>query len=237
MAVEAAGRASEQRLRLGNEIRAMRERRWTRARLASRAGLGRMVVSRLERGLTNVDLDALQRIGLAMGRPLVVTFGRDVLEQPADAGHLLVQELVLRIGRAAGYDVNVELPTRPAEAWRSADVCLARTRDHRHVLVECWNTIGDVGAAIRSTDRKRSDLQRLAIARWGDDSGIGVVWVVRASARNRAIVGRYPEVFRARFPASSRDWVRALTTGAVPPAGDGLIWCDVGATRLFEWRR
>ena len=158
MAVEAARRAREQRLRIGIDVRAMRERRgWSRTDLALRAGLGRMVVSRLERGLANVDMDVLQRIGLAMGRPVLVTFGRDLLEGPADAGHLRIQELVLRVGRAAGYETTVELPTRPAEAWRSADVCLVRTADRRLVLVECWNTIGDVGAAVRAIDRKRLD--------------------------------------------------------------------------------
>jgi hypothetical protein len=63
------------------------------------------------------------------------------------------------------------------------------------------------------------------------------VWVVRATARNRALVARYPEVFAARFPGSSARWVAALTTGALPPSQPGLVWSDVGATRLFAWRR
>jgi transcriptional regulator with XRE-family HTH domain len=216
----------------------MRERRgWTRAELARRAGIGRMVESRVERGITYLDLDILQRIGLAMDRPLVVTFGRDVLEGPADAGHLAMQELVLRLGRIAGYAGSFELPTRPIEPWRSVDVGLTDERRHRMILAECWNTFGDVGAAGRSTRRKRADHEDLAVGRWGTDSHVGVVWVVRATARNRALLQRYPEVFDSRFPASSRSWVDALTLGAAPPREAGLVWCDVGATRLFEWRR
>jgi transcriptional regulator with XRE-family HTH domain len=70
LTVEAARRAHEQRLRIGAEIRTMRERRgWTRTQLADRAGVGRMVVSRIERGQTGLDLDVLQRIGLACVRP------------------------------------------------------------------------------------------------------------------------------------------------------------------------
>ncbi|OGO58422.1 MAG: hypothetical protein A2Z32_08885 [Chloroflexi bacterium RBG_16_69_14] len=105
------------------------------------------------------------------------------------------------------------------------------------LLVECWNTFGDVGAASRSTNRKRSELEDLAAGRWGPDAQVGVVWVVRATGRNRALLQRYPEVFAARFPASSRDWVAALTVGTPPPGDPGLVWCDVGATRVFEWRR
>jgi hypothetical protein len=106
------------------------------------------------------------------------------------------------------------------------------------ILVECWNTIGDVGAAARSTNRKRSDLEDLATARWGEEAQVGVVWVVRSSARNRALLQRYPEVFAARFPGSSQAWLRALTGGSAPlPTEPGLVWSDVGATRIFAWRR
>jgi transcriptional regulator with XRE-family HTH domain len=238
LAIETDRRMREQRLRLGAEIRSTRERRGlSRTALAVRAGIGRMVVSRVERGVTNLDLEVLQRIGLALARPVIVTFGRDPDEAPGDAGHLAMQELVLRLGRAAGYTGSFELPTRPAEAWRSVDVGLASPVTGRMVLVECWNTIGDVGAASRSSSRKVSDLEAVGVGRVGAGTRVGLVWVVRATARNRALIHRYPEVFVARFPGSSRGWVDALTKGAQPPAEIGLVWSDVGATRLFEWRR
>lgn len=225
--------------RIGAEIRGMRERRgWTRTELARRAGLGRMVESRIEGGIGHPDLDALQRIALALDRPLLVSFGgRDPSEPPADAGHLAIQELVLRLGRAVGYTGSFELPTRPAEPWRSADVGLASDDRCQLIHAECWNTIGDVGGAARSSARKLAELQDLAMARWGARSSTGLVWIVRATARNRALIGRYPEVFASRFPGSSSGWVKALTTGSDPPAEPGLVWCDVGATRLFAWRR
>jgi hypothetical protein len=71
----------------------------------------------------------------------------------------------------------------------------------------------------------------------GEGAHVGVVWVVRASARNRALIERYPEIFAARFAAASRAWVEALTRGMPIPKQPGLVWCDVGATRIFEWRR
>ena len=115
----------------------MRGRRnLTRTELAERAGIGRMVVGRIERGVTNLDLDAVQRIGIALGRPVVVTFCRDMLEAPADSAHLAIQELVLRLGRAAGYTGSFELPTRPAEPWRSVDVGRTAAADHRIILAE-----------------------------------------------------------------------------------------------------
>ena len=239
VAVEADRRAREQRARIGSDIQTIRARRGlTRSQLAFRAGLGRMVESRIERGVTNPDLDALQRIAMALDRPLLVQFGgRDPNEPPADAGHLAMQELVLRVGRRAGYEGSFELPTKPNEPWRSADIGLADPREQRLIHVECWNTIGDIGAAARSSARKQVELADLAIARWGTSASTGLVWVVRATAPNRALVGRYPEIFASRFPGSSLGWVDVLVRGAPSPGQPGLVWCDVSATRLFAWRR
>lgn len=196
-----------------------------------------MVISRAERGTGRLDLEVLERITIALGVALIVDFGRDLREDVADAGHLAMQELVLRLARPAGYEPSFELATRPAEPWRSADVALAKEARRLAIEVECWNSMGDVGAATRTTTRKVAELEALAIARWGAEAKVASVWVVKATARNRDLIARYPEVFATRFPGSSRGWVDALTTGAEPPAQPGLVWCDVGATTLFAWRR
>jgi len=199
--------------------------------------MSRHIVGRIERGVTRLDVDALQRIGIGLNRFLEIRFGRDALEQPADAGHLAMQELVLRLGRANGFTGEFEVPTRPAEPWRSIDVVLARPLRRVMILNECWNTFGDIGAAARASLRKAAELEALATERWGEDAQVRVVWIVRATARNRALLARYPEIFASRFPGSSRAWVRALTEGGEPPAEPGLVWCDVAAARLLEWRR
>ncbi len=237
--VEASRQLREATARLGGEIREMRLRRgWTQAELGRRAGIGRMVVSRAERGVSRLDVEALERIGLAFGRRLTVTFGRDPIDGPADAGHLALQELVLRLGRQAGYRTGFELPTKPADPWRSADVALRDDRSRRLVIAECWNTIGDIGAAARSSMRKLAEAEDVAVGWWGTDpSSVHVVWVVRATARNRRLVATYPEVFAARLPGSSATWVRALRHGTPPPVEPGLVWCDVSATRIVAWRR
>lgn len=240
LAVDAERRSLEQLARAGGDVREGRRRkRLTQEGLGVRVGLSQATVSRVERGYGGgLTMDAWQRIGLAVDRPLVVTFQRDTTGDTADAGHLAIQELVLRLGRAAGYVSSFELPTRPAEPWRSADVGLRNDAARRLVLAECWNTIGDIGAAARSSERKRADAEALAAARWGEVAEpVGLLWVVRATARNRALVARYPEVFATRFPGTSAGWVRALTEGAAPPHEPGLVWCDGGATRLFAWRR
>jgi len=212
-------------------------RGWTQADLADRASLGRQVIGRAERGVGPIDLETLERISISLDVPLVLDFGRDRTRELSDAGHLAMQELVLQLGRTAGLEPRFELATKPAEPWRSSDVALANERKRVLIGVECWNEIGDVGASSRSSTRKQAELEGLAAARWGPDGRARHVWVVRATARNRDLVARYPEVFAARFPGASRSWIEALTAGAEPPEEPGLVWCDVGTTRLYEWRQ
>jgi transcriptional regulator with XRE-family HTH domain len=233
-------RNQEQAAVLGRQVReSRRRRRLTQQRLGELVDLSRSTVGAIERGLgASHTLETWQRIGIALDRPLAISFAPDAIEGPQDAGHLGMQELVLRLGRAAGYAGAFELTVRPSDSRRSIDVCLRDDGRRRLVIIECWNVIGDVGVAARSTSRKVAEAADLAIAIGGGrPHAVSACWVVRATRRNRELISRYPEVFAARFPGSSVDWVQALTAGAEPPKESGLVWCDVRATRVFAWRR
>jgi len=174
----------------------------------------------------------------ALGRYLRFEFARDPLEAPVDAGHLDIQQLVLRCGRQAGFhDRRVELPGRSGRGW--TDVALVKRESRVLVLVECVNTFGDIGASLRASDRKLADALQLAVALGGDGPPFQVrlVWVIRDSARNREVLRRYEQLFVARFTGSSQAWVAALVGGKPVPSEAGLVWCDAAASRLFAARR
>jgi transcriptional regulator with XRE-family HTH domain len=225
----------------GAKVRAARRRRrWTQTALGRRAELSQQTISQLERGDgATLSVAAWKRVALALDVPLELRIGRDRLEETRDAGHLAMQELVLRLGRRVGYGRTFELATRPSRPGAWADVGLVDHVRRRLILVECVNVIDDIGSAVRASDRKQAEAAQLAVS-LGDDSAAYAVhgcWLVRAARRNRQLIGRYPELFAGRFPGSSRGWVRALTIGSPPPMERGLIWCDLAATRVFEWRR
>jgi transcriptional regulator with XRE-family HTH domain len=235
---EAARRNREQLARLGGQLRASRKRRRaTQVQLGAAIGVTQSTISLMERGLgRSLSMDVWQRAFAALDRVLVTDVSRDPLEEPADAGHLRIQELVLRLARRGGIRATFELPTRSGAGW--TDVGL-RDDAHRVLeLIECWNVMGDIGAGARSTSRKVADAEMVAITIGRDRPyRVASCWVVRATRRNRELLARYPEVFARRFPGSSVGWVTALTTGAAPPDLPGLVWCDVACTRLFPWRR
>jgi len=99
------------------------------------------------------SLETWQQVALVLNLHLELTLGRDPLEEPADSGHLSIQELVLRLGRAIGVKRTFELATKPAHPTLSTDVGLTDDVNRRLIQVECVNVFGNVNASIRSSDR------------------------------------------------------------------------------------
>jgi transcriptional regulator with XRE-family HTH domain len=220
---------------LGGVVRtARRAHQWTLDVLARKIGIGRTRLSELERGLgTRAPLETWIALGIALERPLAIAFSRPVGSGTvADAGHLRIQEYVLGLARATGRHGTFELPTRPLDPSRSTDVGICDLIRRARVLAECWNTFGDLGAAVRATQRKEQE----AAASWPDDR-ITTVWIVRDTAANRALLARYPHILDAAFPGSSRRWVRCLVDGDPPPRARGIVWFDPATDRLTERRR
>jgi transcriptional regulator with XRE-family HTH domain len=221
---------------LGAQARSARHsRRLTLAVVARRMGISLSRLSEIELGDgVATGLDTWVALGIALGRPLAVSFSRPIDESrsPVDAGHLEIQEQILKLARATSRAGTFELPTRPIDPGRSTDVGIHDAGQRTRIHIECWNTFGDLGAAVRATNRKHAE----AAATWPDDR-LATVWVVRASATNRAILARFPHIVGSAFPGSSRAWVRALSEGTPPPPDPGLVWFDAATGRLMERRR
>lgn len=227
---------------LGRTVKAGRRRLGlTQEALGSRVGVHQSWISRIELGRgQEVPMSLWVALGLALGQPLAVSFSRPLGQgrEPTDTGHLAMQEQLLGRARQTGRHAFFELPTRPADPSRSIDVCVRDARHRVLIIEEAWNTFSDLGAAIRSTHRKQAEAADLAATiDDGPPYRVASVWVVRASAANRALILSYPEVFATAFPGSSRAWVRALTSDSAPPTETGLVWADPSNHRLTEWRR
>ncbi len=230
---EAARLTTTLAISLGGEAKRDRRRqRRTQQEIGNDIGVDQARISQIERGQgANVPLELWVALGVALGRPLAVSFSKPLdrtMATPADAGHLEIQEALLALAAATGRRGVAELPTRPADPARSTDVALPDDVHRVLILEEAWNTFGDVGAAIRSTHRKRAEAEERAVVLGGDGGPyrVATVWIVRATAANRALVARYPHLFATTFEGSSRAWARALTDGGPPPDRPGLVWFE-----------
>jgi transcriptional regulator with XRE-family HTH domain len=227
---------------LGKAVRIGRIRlHLTQSELAARVGVQQSWISRIELGRgQGAPLETWIALGVALGRPLAVSFSRPLgeMREPADAGHLAMQERLLTLAKQTGRSATFELRTRPSDPSRSIDVCVRDARHRVLIIEEAWNTFGDIGAATRSTTRKRAEAADLAAT--VDDGApyrVASVWVVRRSATNRALLARFPGIFSSACPGSSRGWTLALTSADSPPEEPGLVWLDPSSGRVTEWRR
>ena len=213
---------------LGGEIRAARRRRrMTIDSLAARVGLRQARVGAIERGEGDgAPLRVWVALGLAVGRPVSIALSRDITIDPVDAGHLAIQELVMRLALANGLAATFELPTRAADPARSIDVGIRDDRRRTLIAIEIWNRLDDLGAAVRAHDRKMADGGAMAVAIAGGMQPYRVAscWIFRDTAANRRLVERFPAILSSRFPGSSLGWTRALTKGGPVPPDAGLRW-------------
>ena len=223
---------------LGRDARTTRRsRQLTQAALGEKVGLSQSEISHLERGNgARTALETWVAIGIALERPLAVGFSRDVVDPaPKDAGHLVAQELILRLAAATGRTARFELPTRPSNPTRSVDIGEIDRVNRVLILLEIWNRLDDIGAAARSSDAKVAEAEALTLAP-GTPLRVAGCWVLVDTTANREIVRRYPAILRARFGGSSAAWVRALVDGSAPPTEPGLVWADTRTGRLTELR-
>jgi len=224
-------------LTLGAELRAARRSvRQTQHQLGRRVGLGTTRISELERGFgASATLSTWSRLGMAISRPLAISFSRNLAAspEPTDAGHLAAQELVLRLARENGRTGVFEMPTRTSAAPGVVDVAIRDDGALVLILVEIWNRVTDLGSASRSTSRKVADVEASVPS---PAFRVASCWLLVENAANRAIVRRFPEIFRARFSGSSIGWTRAIANGGIPPLASGVAWIDPRSGRITPVR-
>jgi transcriptional regulator with XRE-family HTH domain len=229
--------ADRMALVLGADLRrSRRQLRLTQEQLGARIGVKRARIGEIERGKgSSAPLALWVRLGKAVDRPFAASFSRDLREvpEPVDAGHLAAQELILRLARRTGRVGEFELPTRSTGSAGVVDVAIRDDAQRVLILVEIWNRLTDLGAASRSTTRKVLELEG---ANLPGRLRLASCWLLVDNAANRAIVRRFPEIVRARFPGSSLGWVRALAEGYEPPSGAGIAWIDPRSGTITELR-
>ncbi|HSL33524.1 MAG TPA: helix-turn-helix transcriptional regulator [Candidatus Limnocylindrales bacterium] len=206
--------------------------RLTQAQAADRAGVSQPYWSRLERGGAAVaSLETLASCAAAVDARLAAFLeaapGADL---PRDVEHLRRQQLVIAFARDGGWMARPERPIDPlARRSRSIDVELARAARREIAVIEIVDLLADGGDAMRGLADKVAAVRREA----PEGSVVAGLLVLRATARNRRTLRDMPDLFAARFPASSVGWLAALSDPARPmPTADGLAWTDARGERL-----
>ena len=207
----------------------------TQRAAAEKVGLTQSTVSDAELGRgSRIPLETWALLAAAVGTELAA-FLQAVpgADRPRDHEHLRRQEALIAFAAPGGWRAAPELAVDATPRSRSIDVALTRPETREAVVVEIWDWFDDVGAGLRGLDGKIAALA----ARLGDGWTVRGLYIVRATRRNRALVGEFWRLFAARFPGSGHAWIRALTDAAARlPREDALLWSSADATRMTPSR-
>src|SRR4029079_9881134 len=91
-------------------------KRLTQGELADLVGVDQTRISQIELGRGDgAPLGLWVALGVALDQPLAASFSRPLGEtrEPPDAGHLAIQEHLLRLAPRTGGTAFFDLPTRP----------------------------------------------------------------------------------------------------------------------------
>jgi transcriptional regulator with XRE-family HTH domain len=219
--------------RFGRAIRAVRMQRGMRqADLASRSGISRTVVGRIERGeRAGLTVEALDRVADALGGDVDLRFrwrGEEV-DRLLDASHARLVDVVVRRLRALGWDVAVEVTFSSYGERGSIDVMAFHPVRRALLVVEVKSVTPDMQAMLAGIDRKGRLAPALARQRGWDADVVARVLVIWDTRTNRRRLESHAASVAALLPVGSREvqrWVR----DPGPPAVSG-VWFVPDARR------
>nr|MBF6606690.1 hypothetical protein [Chloroflexota bacterium] len=187
------------------------------------------------------SLDRWASVFGSLGLQLAVfAEGVSTADKPRDYEHLKRQQLIVIAAASGGWTTSIEARVdRIPHPSRSVDVLLVRLARREAVVVEVWDWLDDVGAALRGLDGRVASVRAQLAARSGGDGEwhVGGLWVIRGTRRNRRLVAEFRHLFAARFPATGAAWSGALADPTTPmPSAAGMLWTDVRGERLHPGR-
>lgn len=213
-------------VRFGRAIRAIRMRRgWRQEDLATRAGVARSVVGRIERGeRAGLAVDAVDAVAEALGAStdLRLSWRGEAVDRLLDDAHARLVELVVRRLQNLGWEVAVEVTFSAFGERGSIDVLAFHPVRRALLVVEVKSVMPDAQAMLAGIDRKGRLGPELAAARGWDARSVARVLVIWSTRTNRRRIEQVGASVRALLPGRSREVQRWLNDPA-PPAVSG-VW-------------
>jgi transcriptional regulator with XRE-family HTH domain len=205
--------------RIGRSLRVIRIRLGLRqADVAERATVSRSYVSKVERGLLGTtDFELVERLCRAVGADLDVRvrWRGEALDRLLDEAHADLVDATLRLLRAVGWEVAVEVTFNHFGDLGSVDILAWHAPARSLLVIEIKSVIADAQATLMPLDRKL----RLAA-----EIGRGLGWVpsecsrllvVRDTSANRQRVDRVASIFDVALPVRGK----AVRRWLAEPAG------------------
>ncbi|MEO8638634.1 MAG: helix-turn-helix transcriptional regulator [Chloroflexota bacterium] len=185
----------------------------SQARLASLAGTSQTEVSKAERGLLDVSLEARCRLAAACGHELGWRLYPVATVRLRDSGQMALAQVI--VGAAhPNWRPRLEVPVATGDP-RAADLLLTAPTEIVHIEIE--RALVDFQAQLRSAQVKR----QLMAAQ--DERPIRLVIAVPATAKSRERLAPFSHLIAQTMPIPSRRIASALRNGE-RVGGDGILF-------------
>ncbi|MGP1675179.1 MAG: helix-turn-helix transcriptional regulator [Candidatus Limnocylindrales bacterium] len=194
---------------IGWSLRTIRVRkRWRQADLATRAGVSRWVVMRIEQGrLASVPLGKVRAVAAALDARVdaVVRWRGADLGRLVSARHARMHEIMARYFRGLpGWVIEPEVSFSIYGERGIIDILAWHPTSRILLVIELKTEIVDVNELLGTLDRKRRLSMDIARQRRWNAIAIST-WVVIADSRtNRRTVADHGAVLRAKLPSDGR---------------------------------
>jgi transcriptional regulator with XRE-family HTH domain len=209
-------------IRLGRAVRALRRRLgWRQRDLAVAVGVSQALVSRVERGHGDVVLPrTIEAIARSLGARLVtyVDWNGEALDRLLDAEHASLVEAVVRVLRAASWEVQTEATFAIRGERGSVDVLAFHRASRSLLVIEVKSVLADAQETQSRLDRKVRLAAQIGPADWRPSS-ISALLVMADTRTNRRHVARLSATFGAAYPDRAVE-VRAFVRAPASRAGD-----------------
>lgn len=204
---------------VGRAFHAARARRRRRqVDVASRAGMSRWTIGRIEQGrLEDVSLGALRAVAreLELSIDIAVRWRGAELDRLLGSGHDALREVVLDLLASTGG--WVALPETTFSVWGergAVDVLAWHAASDTLLVIEIKTEIVDGGRLVAQVDRYRRLGPTIAEGRGWRPARVAVLVVVADTRTNRRRLALLRGALRAAFPVdgrSLRGWLRRPT--------------------------
>ncbi len=196
-------------------------RRWAAAAAVDSGFLSQILASKREPSVAT-----LVALASPLGAELSVRAYPSAGPLIYDRNQARIVEELLRITDPS-WDRVVEVPVlKPARGF--IDVVFDSLRRGSMIATEVATRLDRVEQALRWAQDKAQSLPSSDLwSRTHGDRVIARLLVLRSTTATRAIARRFEATLHAAYPAKSVDVYAALTTGAEPWPGDGILWANV----------
>ncbi len=198
-------------VRIGIWVRTARLRAgWRQSDLAAMAGVSKSSVSRLERGeLGSMTLRQCRRIADCLCIELFLvphSIRLGDVERQVDKRHAALVDAVVERVTEIGWTAETEYSFNHYGDRGSVDVLGWKEAKRALLIVEVKSELRDLQETLRAIDVKRRVVPgRVRAERGWNPAAVAVALVLPDLSTQRSIVGRFPAIFDAAFPARTVD--------------------------------